>query len=169
MKQLVYRILFIISTLPLITLAQDEQELRSAMVHVNVSATVIESIEMLTLSDFNIGPVQPSQREIVIDPGQDAGAALLMFSGSPEREIRLTYTPQVQLTKPDAPSLTAYYSLQGYTENEQGSSVPLEENPATVSLSDEGEYYVWIGVRLNIEQATSGAYDGDCAIEVEYN
>ena len=141
----------------------------SASISVNVSATVIESIEMITLSGFNIGAVQPSQKEIHIDPGQDGRAALLMFTGSPNREIRLTYTRQVQMTKQGSEPLMAYYSLNGYSQNEQSSSVPLEENPVTVNLSDTGEYYIWIGCRLNIEQAISGAYDGDCAIEVEYN
>ncbi|MCF7803339.1 MAG: hypothetical protein K9N46_11680 [Candidatus Marinimicrobia bacterium] len=163
------QLLLILFLFPLVIVAQEGNEPGSASVSVNVSANVVATIDMVTLSDFNIGSVQPSQGEIIIDPGQDGGAALLMFSGSPNREIRVTYTPQVQLTKPDAPSLTAYYSLNGYPENEQGSSVPLEENPTTVTLSNDGEYYVWIGCRINIEQATSGAYDGDCAIEVEYN
>jgi len=141
----------------------------SASIHVNVNATVVESIEMVTISDFNIGPVQPSQKEINIDPKDDGGAALLMFSGTPNRQIRVTYTAQVQMTKPGSPSLTAYYSLSGFKKNEQSSSEIFQENPATVTLSNEGVYYVWVGCRLNIEKATSGAYDGDCAIEVEYN
>ena len=169
MKRIISSVIFIIITFVPITYAQEDGGPGRATVSVNVSANVVATIDMVTLSDFNIGAVQPSQGEIIIDAGQDGEAALLMFSGSPNREIRLTYTSRVQLTKPDAPSLTVYYSLNGYMDNEQGSSVSLEENPITVSLSNEGEYYIWIGCRINIEQATPGPYDGDFAIEVEYN
>ncbi len=139
-------------------------------VKLGISATVVDYIEIITLSDITVGTVQPSQVEIRLDPRLDQGAGIIKVQGRAESSIRIAYTQQVEMVNSVTNHmLTVTYNLSGNAENEQSTSVPIMENPITVDMSTTGEYYIWIGCYFNLLGITPGNYDGDFVIEVDYN
>ncbi|NQV38736.1 MAG: hypothetical protein HQ509_12125 [Candidatus Marinimicrobia bacterium] len=142
----------------------------AASANVNVSATVVGAIEMVTLQDIDIGVVTPSMEFIIIDPGENPGAGLIKFTGQPSMGIRIVFSKTVVMVAGDGSTLTVQYLVNGNSNNEQGTSIPMEESPAQVVLNPDGEYFVWIGCQMDIREVVSGQqYDGDFVIEVEYN
>jgi len=138
--------------------------------HINVTATVLGTIEMITLQDIDIGVVTPSMEFIIVNPGEDQGAGLIKFTGQPSLGIRIVFSQTVVMVSGEGNTLTVQYLVNGNNTNEQGTSVPLEESPAQVALNNDGEYFVWIGCQIDISEVVPGQqYDGDFVIEVDYN
>jgi len=134
-----------------------------------VTAEVIDFIDVVTLADIQVGQVQPSQEMVVLDPRQDAGAGLLMLRGRAGGSVRIAYTQQVQMRNLETNSiLTVDYAISGNMLNDQAASKLLTTNPELIVLSDDGEYYVWIGCSFSLNDVQPGQYDGDFVVEVEY-
>ncbi len=79
-----------------------------ASIELNISATVVDFLEMITLSDIDVGTVQPSQLEIRLDPRLDQGAGLIKIQGRPTASTRFAYTQQVEMV--NTASLTIFAS-----------------------------------------------------------
>jgi hypothetical protein len=137
---------------------------------INISASVVEQIEVVTLSDIDAGVVLPGQEEKLISPITDGGAGLLRLEGQANSSIQVSYSKQVTMTNlfTNQP-LLMNYMLSGGPENNQSASVLFTSNPATVVLNAEGVYFVWIGCRFSLENLVPGQYDGDFIVEVDYN
>ncbi|MBC8403502.1 MAG: hypothetical protein H8E14_18625 [Candidatus Marinimicrobia bacterium] len=141
-----------------------------ASIDVKISAMVVDYLEMITLSDIDVGTVQPSQMEVRLDPRLDQGAGLIKIQGRQTTSVRIAYTQQVEMVNSTTNHImSVMYHLSGNTVNEQGSSNPISENPVTVNLNSNGEFFIWIGCYFSLEGVTAGQYDGDFVIEVEYN
>ncbi|NQT96488.1 MAG: hypothetical protein HQ562_01975 [Candidatus Marinimicrobia bacterium] len=141
-----------------------------ASIELNISATVVDFLEMITLSDIDVGTVQPSQMEIRLDPRLDQGAGLIKIQGRQSSSIRIAFTQQVEMVNSATNhTMSIMYNLSGNSLNEQSSSNPINENPVSVNMSSNGEYYIWIGCYFSLAGVTAGTYDGDFVIEVEYN
>lgn len=137
---------------------------------INISATVVEQIEVITLSDIDAGIVLPGQEEKLISPITDDGAGVLRLEGQGNSSIQVSYSKQVTMTNLSTNQpLLMNYLLSGGPENNQSASALFTSNPATVVLNTEGVYFIWIGVRFSLENLVPGQYDGDFIVEVDYN
>jgi len=58
-----------------------ESRFDKASIDISISATVISYLEMITLSDIDVGTVQPSQIEVRLNPRLDQGAGLIKIKG----------------------------------------------------------------------------------------
>lgn len=72
-----------LSVLSWITTANGQ---KSSSIDIRVSATVIGTIELVTLRDISFGSVQPGQKEIAISPIIDSGAGKMTANGMPGEE-----------------------------------------------------------------------------------
>jgi len=161
MKRSVIMLLFVSMGL----LGQQEQ---SGEIH--ISATVVDQIEVITLSDIDAGTVLPGQQEKVIDPITDGGAGTLRLEGQANSSVQISYSQQVTMTNLNTTQpLLMNYMISGSVETNQANSVLFTTNPATVTLNAEGIYYIWIGCRFSLRRLVPGQYDGDFILEVEYN
>ncbi len=89
--------------------------------------------------------------------------------GMPNTEFRLNYLPERELTQVDGNStLTFTYELSGNSEENQSTSELLELDNRNIEFNEEGRYYIWVGGRVNIENAAPGNYEGDFTIEIDY-
>ena len=150
--------------------AQEKESPFSASAKISVSATVVGTIELITLQDIDIGVVTPSMEFIIVKPDEDQGAGLIKFTGQPNLGIRIIFSQTVIMVAGDGSTLTVEYLVNGNKINEQGTSIPLLESPAEVVMNNDGEYFIWIGCQLDITKVVPGQqYDGDFVIEVEYN
>jgi hypothetical protein len=136
---------------------------------VNVSAEVIQSIELITVNSMRFANAQPGQREIYINPVNSLNAGFMIAVGTPSAEFRLFYLPERELTQIDGDaSLTFTYEISGSSEDNQSTSELLELDNRNIRFNSEGRYYLWVGGRVNLENAAPGNYEGDFTIEIDY-
>src|SRR5690625_2830853 len=117
----------------------------SGSIDIRVSATVIESIELVTIRNMRFGSVQPGQKEIALSPITDSGAGKMMAKGMPGAQIRVSYFRE---WKPgndrNGGTLTLHYWLGGNTENNQSTAELLLTDNRGLQFNKDGEYFFWI-------------------------
>lgn len=152
----------------LVTLAQAQPG--SPSVSARITATVEDYIEMVTLSNIDVGMIIPSEDMLRLNPRSDQGAGLILISGQRNASVQIAFTAHVEMInfRSDIP-LDVYYTISGNGENNQSASEMFTSNPMTVDLSSIGTYYLWIGVEFSLKDLVPGSYDGDFVIEVDYN
>lgn len=148
-------------------LAQDQN--RNISAKVNVSAEVIQSIELITVQSMQFGNSQPGQRQIYVNPARDLNSGFMIAVGTPEAEFRLNYLPERELSQIDGDgSLTFEYEISGNDVEDQATSELLEIDNRNLRFNNDGRYYFWVGGRVNLENASPGNYEGDFTIEIDY-
>lgn len=141
-------------------------------VTITATATVIgNAIELLTISEMSL--IQASQLqqqdEIYINPVFDAEAGIMKAIGQPNAQVRVSYIAEREIFRREGPgSLVFYYEVSGLGSDNQRESELLEDLEREVRLNENGEFYFWIGGRVNLGNALSGSYDGEFTIEIEY-
>ncbi|MCF7808003.1 MAG: hypothetical protein K9M49_04500 [Candidatus Marinimicrobia bacterium] len=142
----------------------------SPTVTARITATVEDYIEMVTLSNIDVGMIIPTEDMLRLDPRSDQGAGLILISGQKNASAQIAFTAHVEMTNfaSDIP-LNVYYNISGNGENNQSASEIFTTNPMTVNLSSIGTYYLWIGCEFSLKDLVPGSYDGDFVIEVDYN
>ncbi len=141
----------------------------SASVSINATATVVESIEIATLSNINLGSVTVGALDIFVNPQNDEGAGKLLITGRPEAMIRVTYIPQRELTRAGgAETLLFQYSLSGNEDDNQPNSQLIDPSRTDFMIGTDGRFFIWIGGRVDIQNAVFGQYEGEFAIEIDY-
>ncbi len=136
---------------------------------VSTSARVVHSIELVTIKTLSIGSLQPGQVEIYVNPINNVNAGFMIAQGIPGAEFRLNYLPQRELTQIDGDGTLIFtYEISGNSVENQSTSEILEYDNRSLEFNEEGRYYIWIGGRINLENATPGNYEGDFTIEIDY-
>ncbi|MFW6157686.1 MAG: hypothetical protein ACOC4S_02465 [Balneolaceae bacterium] len=137
---------------------------------IDVSASVVEAtVDLVTIQEIQFQNVQPSQGEIHVDPLENANAGLLRAEGSPNAPVRIRFQPELELNRLEGTeSLTFFYEVAGGLQDEQDTAELLEEDNRDLELNDQGHFYIWVGGRVNIENAVNGQYEGEFTLEVEY-
>ncbi|MEX0684930.1 MAG: hypothetical protein WD267_04895 [Balneolales bacterium] len=136
---------------------------------VSVNANVQSTIELITINDIRLGSIQPGQVEVVIEPNRDSNSGSMIARGRPNAEISIHYIEEHILTRAEGnETLTFYYQVAGHTEDNQVASEVLDGFSRDMKFNEDGEYFLWVGGRVNIENAVYGAYDGEFTIEIEY-
>lgn len=165
MKQLAI-ILFLSSILSFKVNAQVNNQVTAS---VNITATVEQSIQLITVNAMTFGDIEPGQLEIYVNPVIDVSSGYMIAIGTPLAEFRLDYLDIRNLTNVENEGfLTFQYVLSGNNTEDQASSELIDNDNRTIRFNDEGTYHIWVGGRVNLENATPGSYEGDFTIEIDY-
>lgn len=140
---------------------------------VNVSARVIgstqNSIELITVNTIQFGDVQPENGQIYINPINSLNAGYMIANGNPEAEFRLNYLPERILTQINGNgSLIFNYEISGNSEDDQATSELLDLENRNLRFNSEGQFFIWVGGRIDLSNAAPGNYEGDFTIEIDY-
>lgn len=136
---------------------------------ISINAQVIQSIELITVNSMQFGSAQPGQMELYVNPVNDINAGYMIAVGTPGAEFRLNYLPEREITQVDGDNTLSFkYEISGNSEEDQATSELLEVNNRNIQFNNEGRYYIWIGGRINLENAAPGNYEGDFTIEIDY-
>lgn len=137
---------------------------------IGITASVRDSeIEIVTLQPINLAGTERVDGIVTLDPVQSAGSGKMMALGNGNTEFRINFQRIRELTNTSGPGLIFIeYAVSGNPLDEQETSELFEEESRQVLFSDEGNYYFWIGGRIDLNQATPGAYEGEFTIEIEY-
>ena len=118
---------------------------------------------------MRLGNMQPGQLEIYVNPVNSLNAGYMIAVGMPETEFRLNYLSERVLSQTNGnATLTFTYVLSGNSIENQSTSELLEGGNRNIRFNEEGRYYIWVGGRLNLENAQPGNYEGDFTIEIDY-
>lgn len=167
MKDVIFSVVIFLIFSPL-AIAQSSAE-GTVSANIRIDAEVIPSIELITVNSMTLGNMQPGQREIYVNPVNSLNAGFMIAVGMPDSEFRLNYLPERELTQSDGDAtLTFTYEISGNTVENQSTSELLEVDNRNIRFNDEGRYYIWIGGRVNLENAEPGNYEGDFTIEIDY-
>lgn len=161
------KIIFIISLLSLPAILKAQTQNFSA--NINITTSVIQSIEVITVNSISFSNTEAGQREIYVNPISDINAGYLIALGTPGIEFRLNFQQERQIINTQGPGfLTFTYEISGNSIEDQGSSELIQEDNQSITFNTDGTYYIWVGGRVNLENALPGNYEGDFTIEIDY-
>jgi hypothetical protein len=141
----------------------------SISAEINVSATVTQSIELITVNSMTFGDLQPGQEQVYINPISNLNAGFMIAVGTPNAQFRLTYLTNIQLINSNGKgNLVFTYELAANFEEEQSTAELLGNDNRNLIFNNEGRYYIWVGGRVNLRNAQPGNYSGDFTIEIDY-
>jgi hypothetical protein len=156
-------------TAPRVALAQGQVVTSNDVVSVNISTSILSTVELITISNMNFGRMNIDAAELRLDPRTDAGAGLMKATGRPNAAIRVSFLEQRELIRVGGGSTINFtYTVAGATTDNQLTSELLTRENRTLTLSSTGEFYFWIGGYAPIENIQFGSYQGEFTIEIEY-
>lgn len=122
------------------------------LVSVNVSTSILSTVELVTISNMNFGRMNIDAAELRLDPRTDAGAGLMKATGRPNAAIRVSFLEQRELIRVGGGSTINFtYTVAGATTDNQLTSELLTRENRTLTMSSTGEFYFWIGGFAAIE------------------
>jgi hypothetical protein len=143
---------------------------QNASYSIEVSAIVVDNLELITIRDIEIISTSVEGSLIIVDPSTSVNAGQLKIVGSPNRTIRINYTIRESLIEQNEGIgvVQAVYSMTTAAEDNQSASFLLTQGTANVSIGPFGEVFVWLGAEFDISQATQGKYLSHFVLEFEY-
>lgn len=139
---------------------------------ISVYAEVTQgTIDVQTLQEMRFGTVEPGTEVLTVDPVADDRAGLMLASGAPESDIRISFVPEqpVRHVEGRGPDLEFHFQVAGNPVDDQESAEIIEPDADLHQIGEEGEFYLWIGGQIDITEAVSGAYETEFTLEIEYN
>ena len=156
--------LFITALLPLLTVAQSQQN-----VSINVSATVAGTVEMITINTVDFDDIEQEGSVIRVDPIFGERAGKMVARGAANAEFRVDYIRQRELTNTDGDGFIFFnYEVAGNSIDDQETAELLDQDIRDLQFNDEGEFYFWIGGTVDLSDINPGSYQGEFTIEIEY-
>lgn len=152
----------------LLWIPQDLKAQTSVEASINVSATVTSTIEVITIQGMSISEEDIENEQLLIVP-INPNAGRLVARGNPGAGIRLNYVQTQELRNSQTNSLLSVeYLVSGNSTDEQETAETLSPEDRDVQFNEEGEFYIWVGVRIELSLAEPGSYEGEFSFEVDY-
>ena len=140
-------------------------------ISVNVSATVVSNspVVLTTLSNMVISSDKVKLKEIYISPVSNPSAGLMLLRGLPGSQARLTYLINETLTaESDLGKIAMAFEVSSYPTLVQRASELNNSGEVILNFGADGTYYLWIGGRVNLNEAIPGKYKGQFTLEIVY-
>jgi hypothetical protein len=140
-------------------------------VSIRASATVVEAIDiqLIPLNDMIIDESSALDGFLDISPITDVTAGKILVKGKINAMIRLSYLhQQVVVNTSGDGTLVFEYIVSGFPSDDQRASRFLDALDNVPQFNEKGEYYLWVGGRVNINNARPGNYEGEFILEIEY-
>lgn len=151
------------------TYAQAE---KSASINIQVSATVEApeaEIEVVTVRGMDLRDANQEANVINVDPTISFRAGKLMASGEPGANFRISFLPTRELSNLEGTGFLFFeYEVSGNDLDEQDTSELFEPETPPMQFNADGNFYIWVGGRVGLENATPGTYEGEFTLEIEY-
>jgi hypothetical protein len=135
------------------------------------AATVVEAtgIVLIPMKDMTIDEAGATDGILDISPVTDEKAGKMLVTGKPNTSIRLSYLDEMALVNTAGEgTLVCKYVLSGHRTDNQRASQLLDQVERVVQFNEKGEYYLWLGGKVNLSNARPGSYDGEFTIQIEY-
>lgn len=138
-------------------------------VSINITANVESTIELITIQTLDFQNSDRQDNTIQINPVTSPRAGIMVARGNSQSEFRLNYLRTRELTNTEGTGVLFFeYSVAGNTIDEQNTAEVLDQEVRELQFNDDGEFYIWVGGRVDLTNASPGTYEGDFTIEIEY-
>jgi len=138
-------------------------------VNVTISAEVVNSIELITVRTIQFDRSSGREESIVINPVNSGQAGKMIAQGAPGAAFRITFLRERDLVnRNDGEVLFFRYVVSGNSEDDQGTSELLEDDNRALRFNESGQYYIWVGGEVSLQNASPGSYEGEFTLEIEY-
>jgi hypothetical protein len=140
-------------------------------ISIRASATVVEAtgIELVPMKDMIIDESSAQDGILNISPVTDDKAGKILVKGKSNSSVRLTYLNEMLLVNTEGDgTLVCRYSVSGYKTDNQRASQILDMVERVVQFNEKGEFYLWLGGRVDLTKAKPGSYNGEFTIQIEY-
>ncbi|HRZ48382.1 MAG TPA: hypothetical protein P5338_03200 [Bacteroidales bacterium] len=144
---------------------------QTTSISIKASATVIDKkeIELITLNDLQIDESMADNGIIFVSSKLDAHAGKMLVKGRSGDQVLLNFQQELILYNTTGNGTLLFtYNICGYNADNQRAAEIYNTGEQKVTLSQTGEFYIWIGGRIDISSALPGHYDGEFTIEIEY-
>lgn len=149
----------------------NNSQVYSNRIAIQASASVVDNLSLLTLRDVNLNSPTAVDGVISVNPVNSPFCGLMRINGRPGRQVRITYLAAETLIEEGGSGgiVKANYRISGLETDNQNASVLLDIGEASVRLSAEGTYYIWLGALIDVSKAKPGAYVSEFIMEIEGN
>jgi len=140
-------------------------------VNIRASATVVEAtgIQLIPLNDMIIDESYAVNGIIDISPITGEQAGKILVKGKIDALIRLSYLAQQPIVNTSGPGMIlCTYVVSGFQSDNQHASQLLDAVEHVPQFNEKGEYYLWVGGRIDLNNARPGNYEGEFIFEIEY-
>lgn len=135
------------------------------------SAAVVDNLQLITIRDINLMAPTISGDIIFVSPTESPHAGQFRIFGSDQSTVRVTYLVKevIEELSGNGGYIQVDYTLSGYAEDIQFQSILFDGNGEfNIQMNETGEYFLWVGARVVVSQATAGEYISEFTIELEY-
>jgi len=137
--------------------------------HIEVSAEVMANIDLLTIRNLVFPDSYEDDDETFVSPILSENAGMMKVKGIPNARIRINHLSKVKLVSEDGKGfIFVEYIISGFSNDNQNASAIIDAVDAELSLNDDGEFFFWIGARIDFSQTITGQFLGQFTIELEY-
>ncbi|EIM78475.1 hypothetical protein A3SI_02923 [Nitritalea halalkaliphila LW7] len=149
---------------------QGQQGAGRFQAQIRATATVVDNIDLLTIRDLYISQPPLGDSVVLISPIRSEQAALMLATGLPDAQIRITYILDERLEEREERigEIGITYLLSFAEEDTQPQSLQLDVGEAILRLSPKGELYFWLGASMDLRRAVPGVYESEFIMEIEY-
>jgi hypothetical protein len=143
---------------------------RIATLTVKASATVTDNLQMLTIRNIDLVNPGINGNQITVSPITSSFSGMFKITGNPRGKVRVTYL-QNEVLKEQSEGIGTVkvrFEISGAPQDTQFQSTLLTVGEANISLSEKGEFFIWLGGVLDVSLATPGIYLSEFLIELEY-
>ncbi|MEI7895738.1 MAG: DUF4402 domain-containing protein [bacterium] len=139
--------------------------------NIRASATVVEATDILLIPMKDMVIDETSARDGILDisPITDVKAGKILVKGRSNSSVRLSYLNEMSLVNTTGEgTVVCKYVISGFKSDNQAASQLLDQVERIVQFSEKGEFYLWLGGKVNLSRARPGNYDGEFTIQIEY-
>lgn len=146
-------------------------EIFSNQIAIQASATVVDNLSLVTMRDVNLNSPTSVDGFITVNPVTSPFTGLMRINGRPGRQVRITYLSAETLIEEGGSGgvVKANYRISGFESDNQNASVLLDIGEASVRLSKDGTYFLWLGAVIDVTKAKPGVYVSEFIMEIDGN
>lgn len=139
-------------------------------VSISVSANVVGLTEVITIQSVDFENIDRDNNQIVINPIQSARAGKMVVRGASGAVFRMEYLRERELYNTEGTGMIIFnYLVSGNQIDEQETSELFAQDDRDLSFNNDGEYYIWVGGSVDLNEIEPGSYQGEFILEIDYN
>lgn len=147
----------------------DAQVNEPQTVSISVSAQVSSATELFTIQTVDFRYEDVELNILSIDPISNPSAGKMVARGMPDTGMRISFLQSRELVNVTTNHVLFFeYFVAGNEQDEQQTSELINPDNRDLVFNEDGEFYIWVGGRVDLSTAQPGSYEGEFNIEIEY-
>lgn len=150
-------------------LAQESSDKK--LMQVTARAVVMDNLMLVIMRDLDLVSPVLEGTKLIVSPLESPYAGQFRVQGSALSSVRVSYLiyEDIDEASGNGGIVNARYVLSGMDRDNQFQSLLFAPTGEfTIQLSEEAQYFLWVGAELDMSRALPGEYFSEFIIEMEY-